>query len=267
MIILLGSHGYIGSAFAQEMTARGIDWMPASYLNLEKVSKWISGQDMVINCSAFIPKESVSLCDTQPEATLNGNLLLPIRLSRMCEQSGATLAHLSTGYLWNDGKEHGEDDPPQRMFRGYCGFYIGTKVLADREVQRCPKHYIWRLSLAFDECDNDRNYLSKLAGFYEIFDRDNCVSHRFDFVRSCLQLWKTQAPFGAYNVMNEGSIKATHIVDLLKQAGIRRTDPRIISGGHGDSKASISKLLSAGISMRSSEDAVLHSIKNWIPRK
>lgn len=265
MIALLGSHGYIGSAFAEELDRRGMPWKAVCHEN----PYWydIANSELVINCAAFIPKTSVDLCDKFPAKTIRGNLLLPSNLVNLCQWAQIPLAHISTGYLWNDGVEHLENDPPQRAFDGYCGFYIGTKVMAEEEVRRYPKHFIWRLSLAFDERDNERNYLSKMASFDVIFDRDNCVSHRFDFVRACLDLWRIRSPFGTYNVMNHGSIKSTRIAELLRQAGIRRTDFKIDVGGHGDSKASISKLLSAGISMRSSEEAVLDSIKNWIPKK
>ena len=264
MIALLGSHGYIGSAFAEEMTRQGIEWTAVDYRNLGSAFAFIY-PDLVINCAAFIPKTSVEECDKFKADTIRGNLLLPLRLSELCEYYSATLAQISTGYLWRDGLEHAEDDPPQRMFDGYCGFYIGTKVLAEEAVRSC-KHYIWRLSLAFDERDNERNYLTKLCDFPDVFDRDNSVSHRFDFVRSCLELWRRRAPYGTYNVMNQGNIKATQIVELLIRAGIRKTKPRIVTGGHGDSKASVSKLLSVGIPIRSCEEAIEESINNWIPK-
>lgn len=261
MIGLLGSHGYIGSAFAEECDRQRIEWTPVSYRELSTASLYDC--NLVINCAAFIPKISVSLCDTFPSETIHGNLLLPFRLVGLCRKLNIPLAQISTGYLWNDNVEHGEDDPPQRAFQGYCGFYIGTKVLAEEEVRRWEQHYIWRLSLAFDERDSERNYLSKLARFDEVFDRDNCVSHRFDFVRACISMWQASAPFGTYNVMNSGSIRATRIIELLMQASIRTRAPHVTFGGHSDSKASIKKLLGIGIPMRSCEDAIADAINNW----
>lgn len=265
MIALFGSHGYLGSAFAEEMNVQNIPWLPVRYQNFNTQAS-LNDIDMVINCAAFIPKTSVEECDRLKAETLRGNLMLPVRLAETCRFLCIPLAHLSTGYLWRDGQEHAENDDPQRMFDGYSGFYIGTKVLAEEAVKSCPRHFIWRLSLAFDERDNERNYLTKLATFTEVYDRDNCVSHRGDFVRSCLELWRRRAPFGTYNVMNPGSIKATQIVKMLMDSGIRKTEPRIVSAGHGDSKASVSKLMSTGISLRSAVEAVTESISHWIPK-
>ena len=266
MILITGSNGYIGSAFAEGCDRTGLEWKPLRYQDIDFFTGFSHDVELVINCAAFIPKPSVSLCDRFPSETIRGNVLIPSRLTYLCSEMHIPIAHISTGYLWNDDIEHTEDDPPQRAFNGYCGFYIGTKVIAEEEVRKYERHFIWRLSLAFDDRDNDRNYLSKLATFNEVFDRDNCVSHRMDFVRSCLDLWRINAQFGTYNVMNPGSIRATKIVDLLRRAGIRSTDPRVLIGGHDNSKASVKKLIDAGISIRSSEEAIADSIKNWKPK-
>lgn len=266
MILLLGASGYIGSAFAKELTARNIYWKSTHHALAPRTILAIGGSiDLVINCAAFIPPESVSLCDKYQRETIAGNVVLPSVLAITCGMRGIPLAHISTGCLWSDGMEHTEEDEPQRAFTGHCGFYIGTKVMAEEAVSGSGKHYIWRVRLPFDEKDSPRNYLSKLAKFTEVWDHENSLSHRGDFARACLDLWEMRAPWGTYNVMNPGSMKAAEICGRLIEHGKRDTFPKITPGAQGGSLVSVQKLLATGVKIRSVEEAINDSIKNWKP--
>lgn len=273
MILLLGSHGYIGSVFAAALNGRQLDWKPVNYKEIrycfETFGRYATddGIELIINCAAFIPPKSVADCDIYQAETIIGNVLLPSHLANFCNWMDIPLAQISTGCLWSDGQEHGEDDLPQRAFTGHCGFYIGTKVLAEEEVKKCHRHYIWRVRLPFDEIDCDRNYLSKLARFDQVFDHENTLCHRSDFVNACLDLYEMKAPWGTYNVMNPGSVKASEIVRQLQAHGIRTTEPKIVSGPQGGAKVSAKKMLDLGIKIRPVEEALRMSIGYWIPQK
>lgn len=269
-ILLLGKSGYIGSAFEKEMCRRELDHFAVSRKEIDYTSpvefKSLIERvnfDLVINAAAYIPKESVSLCDSNQTETIKGNLLFPAMLGYLCEQKNLPLAHISTGCLWNDGRKHSEYDPPQRAFEGYCGFYVGVKWLSEEEVRQHPNHYVWRIRLPFDNLNNDRNYLSKLARFPKVWDHDNSVSHREDFVKACLDLWSFRADFGTYNVMNQGSVRAVEIVVKMLLMGIIKQMPEVVTGQPGDCQVSVHKLKSAGVTMRDADEAVDESLKNW----
>lgn len=267
MIFLCGS-GYIGSAFKAEMDRRDLGFYQVSrscYTNPLVFSNAIKALNpkLVINAAAYIPPESVSLCDQNQAETIRANVMLPAMLAQVCQQHGVPFAHISTGCLWNDGLEHSEDDPPQRAFNGHCGFYVGTKVLAEEVVRNnCEKHYIWRVRLPFDEIDHPRNYLSKLARFNEVYRHENTISHRGDFAKACLDLWQMQAEWGTYNVMNPGSIRASEIVLKLMAAGLMK-QPFMTDGPQCDCKVSVKKLLDAGVVIRPVEEALDEAIRNW----
>src|SRR5207248_2543609 len=90
-----------------------------------------------------------------------------------------------------------EADRPNFSFRdGPCSFYSGSKALGEEAVDGVGRNYIWRLRIPFDELDNPRNYLSKVQRYAKVYDNVNSISHRADFVRACLDLWQTGAPFG-----------------------------------------------------------------------
>lgn len=263
MILLLGATGYIGNAFARELTRRQNNWRAIYHKSALAAIGSIGEIDLVINCAAFIPPESVALCDKYQQATIEGNLMFPSDIAIVCALKEIPVAHISTGCLWSDGLEHSEDDQPQRAFTGHCGFYIGTKVMAEGRVRDHKEHYIWRVRLPFDEFDSPRNYLSKLAKFDEVWDHENSLSHRGDFAKACLDLWEMRAPWGTYNVMNPGSMSASSIVTELVIDGIRKDYPKIVPGAQGGSLVSVKKLLATGVKIRSVEEAIDDSIKNW----
>lgn len=270
-ILLLGQSGYIGSAFMAEMARRKIPTLSPfrNYLDYTDADRFrhmlaLYQPKLVINCAAFIPKPSVALCDQSPSETIKGNLAFPMMLSLVCGNLDIPLAHISTGCLWSDGKEHSEEDPPQREFTGHCGFYVGVKILAERMIDQ-RRNYIWRVRLPFDSLGHERNYLSKLAGYEQVFDQTNSVSHRGDFVKACLDLWKMRAPFGIYNVMNQGALATSEIVRRMAQHGLIKSPPRMLADKTGECRLSVSKLLKTGVSIRSAEDALAESIKNWTP--
>lgn len=271
MILLLGSSGYIGSEFVQELLCRQYKWSGMSrevYTDRIRFYSVISTNrdlvSLVINCAAFIPRNGGSICDNDPGETIKANLLLPSNISRICMDFGIPIMHVSTGCLWSDGKTHSEDDPPQRAFKGDSGFYIGTKVLAEEEVRKCPAHYIVRVRLPFDEFDNHRNYLTKISKYGTIFDHCNSLSHRRDFVKACLDLWSISAPFGTYNVTNPGSMKATDICSELIRRGIRKDMPVIERNRPGDCILSVDKLLNSGVKIRTVEEAMRESLDKWV---
>jgi dTDP-4-dehydrorhamnose reductase len=261
-VLLFGAGGYMGKALADELDRRVEAWEPGDWMS----TRIRSGHRLVINAAAYIPKPSVIACDQQPDATIRGNLMLPTRLAQACFVMGIPFAHLSTGCLWTDGAEHDEASPPQRGFGGHCGFYVGTKVLAEDAVRAaCPQHYIWRVRLPFDEVANPRNYLSKLAAFHEVWDQVNSASHRADFAKAALDLWKARAPWGTYHLVNPGALSARTIVDRMAEHSILDHVPVIIPRGDGACRLSVKKALACGITIRSADEALEDALRNWKP--
>lgn len=262
MIAIYGSGGHLGSALVAEMEARGTKWISMDYRDHHP--KFPKGTTLVVNAAAFIPKPSVIACDTQIEETIRGNVILPTMLAESCDRAGLPFAHLSTGCLWTDGEEHDEESPPQRGFGGHCGVYVGTKTLAEGAVRMaCQNHYIWRVRLPFDEIDNPRNYLSKLAAFPDVWDQVNSVSHRADFAKAALDLWEKKAPWGTYHLVNPGSLAAKDVVGRMQKAGIFLHTPHFIDKLDGSCQLSVKKALSVGIKMRSADDALNDAIARW----
>lgn len=273
-VLLLGGTGYIGGSFEEELENRGIDYINISrgaidYTDYRTLcfyfEKTYHQYDLCINAAAYIPHQSVSLCDEHPKETIKGNVLLPTNLARVLEQECIPLAHISTGCLWSDGIEHTEEEPPQRAFKGYCGFYVGTKILAEEEVRKYPEHYIWRVRLPFDEFNNDRNYLTKISKFAQVWEQNNSCSHRRDFVKACLDMWLAKVPYGTYHVTNPGFLNSVDVLYEMQRRGlVYDHEPEILRGNtQGECRLSVKKLLSTGVKIRPVEEAFEESLKNW----
>jgi len=172
-----------------------------------------------------------------------------------------------------------ETDTPNFSFRDQpCSFYSGTKALGEEAIAGLGQSYIWRLRIPFDEFDNPRNYLSKVQRYAKVYDNVNSISHRADFVKACLDTWEVRAPFGIYNVTNPGFVTTRQVVELIEQRlkpakkfefwandeefyRVAAKTPR------SNCVMDVSKLLAAGVKVRSVTEALEDSLKNWRPEK
>lgn len=281
-ITLLGANGYIGSAFKWEIISRRIslECPPRSeYTSFRRLTRFLRTYpcDLVINAAAFVTKPSVDLCEDHKAETLATNLVLPVKIANACEFTGTPLIHVSTGCLYNGdngGRGYNESDPPQLTFDNGCGVYVGSKQLAEDLIED-GMVYKCRIRIPFDEFDHERNYLSKIQRYAKVYSNTNSISHRGDFVSACLDLAQTEAPYGTYNVVNEGAISAREIVELMRKTICTFRDFQFweeedfMMNAARTMKSNcvldISKLLATGVRMRHVQEAVQHSLENWTP--
>jgi dTDP-4-dehydrorhamnose reductase len=263
MILLFGAAGYVGSAFAKELEARRVPFVPISraqlnYGQFETLLAYLrqNRPEFVINAAGYTGKPNVDACEHAKADTLNGNVLLPVAIAHACATTGIPWGHVSSGCIYSGAKVcgfdgvcrvepdlnlpglrhliesqpgalHGftETDEPNFSFRRPpCSFYSGSKALGEEAIAGVGQSYIWRLRIPFDEADSPRNYLSKVQRYSRVYDNVNSVSHRADFVRACLDLWSLRAPFGIYNVTNPGFVTTREVVDRLR-SGLKLDRP------------------------------------------
>ncbi|HWD18136.1 MAG TPA: sugar nucleotide-binding protein [Verrucomicrobiae bacterium] len=255
MIVLLGSTGYVGQQFADELQRR--DWpfvapkrAQTDYTRFDVLRKFLAQTkpEFLINAAGYTGKPNVDSCEIHRADTLQGNTLFPAMLAHACESLDIPFGHVSSGCIYTgakilrDGnlaveadlvrpavravleKDPGalrgfteEDEPNFSFRRPPCSFYSGTKALGEENVHGIGRNYIWRLRIPFDEQDNPRNYLSKVQNYSKVYDNINSLSHRADFVAACLDLWARRAPFGIYNVTNPGFVTTRHVISLIQE--------------------------------------------------
>ncbi|HTX21450.1 MAG TPA: sugar nucleotide-binding protein [Candidatus Aquilonibacter sp.] len=312
MILLLGASGYIGEAFASELQRRGKAFVPLSrrqvdYTHFDSLVDLLAAEkpEFVINAAGYTGKPNVDACELAKADTLAGNTLLPQTIAHACAVANIPWGHVSSGCIFSGAKIvegsgtraekdltkpelralvekspdkiHGftETDMPNFSFRdGPCSFYSGSKALGEEAMAGIGCSYIWRLRIPFDEFDGARNYLSKVQRYAKVYDNVNSISHRADFVRACLDLWETRAPFGIYNVTNPGFVTTREVVGMIEKSlmparkfefwesdeefyKIAAKTPR------SNCVLNVSKLLATGVKVRPVGEALEDSLKNW----
>jgi dTDP-4-dehydrorhamnose reductase len=316
MILLLGGTGYIGQAFAKELTDAGetftsLSRKDADYTRFEVLLKYLKEKkpEFVVNAAGYTGKPNVDACETAKADTLMGNTLLPQTIADACAAAGIPWGHVSSGCIYsgakvetdgkvraekdmsradlralltkNPGAIHGftETDPPNFSFRDLpCSFYSGTKALGEEAIMSIGRSFIWRLRIPFDQIDSPRNYLSKVQRYAKVYDNVNSISHRADYVKACLDLWRKRAPFGIYNVTNPGFVTTREVVAAIERVlkpkrkfefwandeefyRVAAKTPR------SNCVMDTTKLTGAGVKIRPVQEALEDSLKNWKPEK
>jgi dTDP-4-dehydrorhamnose reductase len=316
MILLLGASGYMGEAFAKELQRRKKEFLSLSrkqvdYTRFGPLLEFLKSRkpEFVVNSAGYTGKPNVDACEDAKADTLAGNTLLPQTIAQACAALGIPWGHVSSGCIFSGAKlvENGgtrieknmtrpevhalvenspekihgftETDTPNFSFRDLpCSFYSGTKALGEEAISEVGQSYIWRLRIPFDEFDNARNYLSKIQRYSKVYDNVNSISHRADFVRGCLDLWEKRAPFGIYNVTNQGFVTTRQVVEMLEKIlkpgrkfEFWKDDGEFYKQAAKTPRSNcvmdVSKLLSAGVKMRDVQEALEDSLENWKAEK
>jgi UDP-glucose 4,6-dehydratase len=312
MIVLLGATGYVGQAFDRELTARGESVVRLSrkkldYTRYETLLEFLkeTRPRFLINAAGYTGRPNVDACEIAKADTLKGNSLFPLTVSHACQTANVAWGHVSSGCIYAGAKIIGdesahvetdltkvgvrdilrdhpqtivgfdENDTPNFSFRHPpCSFYSGTKALGEESLQGDERVYVWRMRMPFDEQDNPRNYLSKLQRYSKIYENFNSLSHRADFARACLDLFRCEAPFGTYNVTNPGYVSTREVAEFIQTylAPDRTFDywandeefyKTAAKAPRSNCILDVSKLLSTGVSMRPVREALRDSVVNW----
>jgi dTDP-4-dehydrorhamnose reductase len=169
-----------------------------------------------------------------------------------------------------------ESFPPNFCFNdGPCSYYSGTKALGEEAIKGIGSHYVWRLRIPFNEINNPRNYLTKIQTYAKVYDNLNSLSHLEDFVNACIDCWVKQIPYGTYNVTNPGFVSTRQVVDLIKKIlkphrdfTFWESDEEFYRLGAKALRSNCildsNKLLQAGVTMRSVNQAIKESLNQWV---
>ena len=285
MILILGTTGYIGQAFVKNFKENDVSYYAVSrkgmdYTDYKTMLYFLnanaSGFDTLINCAGYVGKPNVDACEDHKEECIMGNVVLPQMLSQLCSELMIKFMHISSGCIYTGyDKEFTEEDPSNFCFNSEIegSFYSGTKALAETLIDK-ENSYICRLRIPFDEYDNPRNYLSKLQNYDRLLNMKNSITHREDLVNACMHLIKESSPFGIYNVTNTGAVDTEQVCSLIRQHLNLNNDFDFFDSEEEFYKLGAkaprsnclldnSKLLSMGVKMRTTEEALVDSLTNW----
>jgi len=286
MIYLLGGSGYVGNAYQQLLSRKGIPFRnlrrkDLDYANPSALAAALKTDrpEFVINAAGYTGKPNVDACELHKADCLQGNAVLPGAIAAACEAAGVPWGHVSSGCIYtgsrDDGSPFTELDPPNFTFRqNNCSFYSGTKALGEEVLNGHPNVYVWRLRIPFDHIDSPRNYLTKLIRYNRLLEATNSISQLHEFVAATFACWEKHVPFGTYNVTNPGEVTTREVVDLIRGSGVCTKDFQFFKDEsefmrtaaktpRSNCTMSSAKLASVGIRLTDVREAISRNLRNW----
>lgn len=239
--IILGASGYIGSAFCNFLKTSKKPYIALSrnevdYTDLKTFENYIhmnwrnsekpTENSVIINCSGFIGKPNVDVCEDNKSECIIGNIVTPQNISNLCRRLGLKFAHISSGCIYSGyDKQFTEEDLSNFNIQN-GSFYSGTKAIAEQLILSSNTNsYIFRLRIPFDHIPDQRNYITKILNYDKLLDKNNSLSHRGEFVSSCISLIENKAPYGIFNLTNPGYVSAKDVIEIIK-----KVSPVMLSG-------------------------------------
>ena len=204
--VVVGANGQLGRALRAEFPdAVALDRAALDVTDGEAVRRYDwSGVDVVLNAAAW-----TAVDDAEDPANLAAVRAVNVdavgHLARAARTSGATLVHVSSEYVF-DGKHDGaypEDWPPNPL-----SVYGRSKADGDTEARRVTAHYLVRTTWLVGD---GGNFVRTMAGLADrgvsptvVDDQVGRLTFATDLAAAIRHLVENRAPFGTYNVTNDG---------------------------------------------------------------
>lgn len=208
-VLITGAAGMLGRDMTAEFQRRGfavtaLDRGDLDITVLEQVRGVVEdlSPGVVVNCAAYTDVEKA---ESEPLQAYKVNGLGPRNLALACARTGASLAHISTDYVFDGRRQSplGVYDEPRPL-----NVYGASKLWGERAVQSVLKHgYLIRTSWLFGPGGN--NFVSKildLAGLGKpvqvVADQFGCPTFTGDLARAVADLVQTRC-YGIYHITNQ----------------------------------------------------------------
>jgi dTDP-4-dehydrorhamnose 3,5-epimerase len=204
--LIIGANGQLGRALQEEFPdAVALDRSRLDVTDAAAVRdyRW-SDVDVVLNAAAWTAVDAAE-DPANLAAVRAANVDAVGYLARAVRTSGATLVHISSEYVF-DGKHEGphpEDWPPNPL-----SVYGQSKADGDSQASSVTKHYLIRTTWVVGE---GGNFVRTMAGLADrgvsptvVDDQIGRPTFTADLAAGIGHLVRTRAPFGTYNLTNDG---------------------------------------------------------------
>lgn len=204
-IFIIGANGQLGTALrTQYPGAQFADAGELDITNQESVQNfdW-TGITTILNAAAYT---NVDGAETQEGRILAWSINADgvANLVAVAAQHDMTLVHISSDYVFDGTKiPHVEDEKLSPL-----SVYGATKAAGDIAVSLLPKFYILRTTWVIGE---GKNFVRIMLGLAEkgvsptvVADQIGRLTFTSELVKAIDHMLSTNAPYGVYNVTNEG---------------------------------------------------------------
>lgn len=245
-VLVVGSHGLLGSTLVKQLLAKGhevstSDISDSGGIDITKKESIIehvdsTRPDFIVNCAAYTNVEACEDPDNYPIA-LAVNAEGPENLTEICVDRNVNLIHISTDYVFGENKSEGYAEDYQNYMP--LNRYGETKAEGEKRVIRLmrgldssdfvrqmPLVYIIRTSALFGE--GATNFIAKILQYAKekeflevVTDEVVCPTYVKDLSEGIIYLIENQPKGGIYNYSGEGSCTRNEFAkEILKLANI-----------------------------------------------
>jgi dTDP-4-dehydrorhamnose reductase len=210
MKVLVVGTGWTGGKVFQELLSRkGIN---VSILRHNDAFDSLQFFDTVINCAGVTGVPNVDACELDKKGTIEGNAVYPILLQKACEDRGIPFSHFSSGCIYTGVIDSVDAEP-----NFFGSIYSVSKGISDSYLK--DKSKVFRIRMPFTGKDEPKNYLTKVRNYAKtakLYDSGlNSLSDHNEAIRIACDLVLENAPNGAYNLVNQGSITMRDLASLM----------------------------------------------------
>jgi dTDP-4-dehydrorhamnose reductase len=233
-LAIVGSRGQLGAAMVHEARkAHDVTAFDRTSLDIEDdeaVRRTLGTlrPDAIVNCTGY---NAVDAAESHPVDALRTNAFAVRSLARAARETGATLVHFSTDFVF-DGTASApmsEDTPPNPR-----STYATSKVLGEWFAADAPAHYVLRVESLFGFAPGGRDKGS-VAGIVKglrtgqavrVFsDRTVSPTHVDDAAKATLALLDRGSATGLYHCVNSGAATWLDVaMEAARQLGV---EPRL----------------------------------------
>lgn len=215
-MFIVGANGQLGTALrAQYPGSRFADVQELDITDQASVEAfdW-SGIKVILNAAAFTNVDGAETAEGRL-AAWNVNASAVANLARVARANDITLLHISSDYVFDGTKQpHMEDE----LFSP-LSVYGASKAAGDLVVSQLDKHYILRTTWVIGE---GKNFVRTMLGLAKkgvsptvVADQVGRLTFTSELVRAIDHLLRTKAPYGTYNVTNDGPLASW--ADITRQ--------------------------------------------------
>lgn len=204
-IFITGANGQLGTALRRKYPrARYTDIAELDITDTVSVANYDwAAVDVLINAAAYTSIDDAETATGRAMAWAV-NAAAVANLADATRNHHITLVHISSDYVFDGTRPvHGEEEPFSPL-----SAYGSSKAAGDIAVSVTPKHYIVRTSWVIGEGNNFvRNMMNsaeKNISPSVVHDQIGRLTFTPELVRAIDHLLKVQAPYGVYNVTNDG---------------------------------------------------------------
>jgi dTDP-4-dehydrorhamnose 3,5-epimerase/reductase len=226
-VLIAGAYGQLGLEFQKlypDAECVDRDTLDISDPSVLTARRW-KDYSLILNAAAYTNVDGAETKEGRVDAW-KANSDAVANLAKIAIRNNITLVHISSDYVF-DGSEnpHLESEPFSPL-----SVYGQSKASGDTAVDIAPRHYLLRTSWVIGKGNNFVKTMKSLAdrGIKPnvVNDQIGRLTFTEDLARAAKHLIDSTAPFGTYNLSNDGdSVSWTDIAKLVyEKAGKSAAD-------------------------------------------